>query len=119
MIDDKDMIDINLNSTTLMQLQSDISEMAMRERDHQQQQQQQQLGLIKSYSINDLKEHETGKKSKGFNLKHVKYATISGIKNKPAKLDEPSISCLRQMYCPECQQRLDVDSIRFETLLQW
>ncbi|KAI8128490.1 hypothetical protein CVS40_1825 [Lucilia cuprina] len=105
MIEEKDMIEVNLNSK-LMYLQDEINDLRLREASH---------CITKSYSINDLKERELAECKLD---NHQKYATIGGIKKTSKKmLDNPNISCLRQMYCPDCHQRLDAESVRFETLL--
>lgn len=107
MIEDKNMIEVNLNSN-LMHLHDDLNDLRLRESSH---------CITKSYSINDLKERES-EECKLDN--HQKYATIGGIKKSSTQmLDNPNISCLRQMYCPDCHQRLDAESVRFETLLSW
>lgn len=107
MIEEKDMIEVNLNSK-LMLVNDDIMDIRLREASH---------CITKSYSINDLKERELAE-TKIDN--HQKYATIAGSKKSSHKvLDNPDISCLRQMYCPDCHQRLDAESVRFETLLSW
>ncbi|XP_005188385.1 uncharacterized protein LOC101900868 [Musca domestica] len=103
MIDDKDMIEINLNSTSMgSNLLHDTTTPSC---------------LTKSFSIADLKDRALHPRIKS----QPKYATIGGVKGVGSagakQLDSPNISCLRQMYCPDCKQRLDKDSVRFESLL--
>lgn len=103
MIDDKDMIEIKLTGD--MDASSRLHDSPC---------------LTKSFSINDLKDRAILKSR----IKpQPKYATIGGVKggfgSGVKKIDSPNISCLRQMYCPDCNQRLDKDSVRFETLLSW
>lgn len=38
----------------------------------------------------------------------------------PNAYSSPSdLSCLRQMYCPDCEQRLHIDTISYDRLLYW
>ncbi|XP_061395983.1 uncharacterized protein LOC133331615 [Musca vetustissima] len=101
LIDERDMIEINLNS-------SSMGSTLLHETPC----------LTKSFSITDLKDRALHSRIKP----QPKYATIGGVKGSSSlangkQLDSPNISCLRQMYCPDCKQRLDKESVRFESLL--
>uniref|UniRef100_A0A1I8PL16 LITAF domain-containing protein n=1 Tax=Stomoxys calcitrans TaxID=35570 RepID=A0A1I8PL16_STOCA len=110
MIDDNDMVEVNLSSSELAKIAGEMDAAKLLH---------DSPCLTKSFSINDLKDRALQHRLKS----QPKYATIAGVKGKGSdnecerKLESPSISCLRQMYCPDCHQRLDADSVRFETLL--
>ncbi|XP_075169604.1 uncharacterized protein LOC142241701 [Haematobia irritans] len=113
MLDDKEMIEVNLSSSDLSKIAGEMNSSSKLLHEV--------ACLSKSFSINDLKDRTFLAKRI---TSHPKYATIGGIKGNGSdedvdkkQIDSPNISCLRQMYCPDCHQRLDTDSVRFETLL--
>lgn len=102
MLDDKDMVEINLSTKP----HHDGAELRARE----------SHCITKSFSITDLKDQGAQNRM----THQQKYATIASPKINSAKqMDSPNISCLRQMYCPDCGQRLDTESVRFESMLSW